>query len=239
MDALGSLIYLALLIGFIVLTVRGHIKIAASLSLAGLGFFLLTVGMIVIFAVPNPSTESYKNAQFIPFAACLIVGVMFLLTIIRPVKGVQPLQHPSVFRWIFLVLGALLFFFGLSLSLMGIYTHDVLGFDGINPMFSAVAIIITSIVTSAFLFISSRTNSVKRPNLMRKLILIITTIWFSYSALTIPMILIFAAPGEPRYSYPLSACIGSLAILPFAMLVFRLQRDFYVEKKTPPELITD
>ena len=199
------------------------------MALFQISFFPLVVGLTLIYAIPHPYTSS--NPFYIP----LIVGLFGLILLIAGLfnmgGGLKPVENAKMSRWVYFVAGYVVLVAGVFVSLLAVYSYAILGLSSITPMVSSIGGISSCTASALLLYMSSRSNSTAHPNLMRKFIIISVTLVGSYFAAIVPLVLIYAVPVTPPVSYPLSAAIGSLASVPFILLILLVRKDFYLESE--------
>ncbi|MEJ2364837.1 MAG: hypothetical protein P8130_14170 [Deltaproteobacteria bacterium] len=207
----------------IVLCLIDKIRIASSLILLSLSVYPLVIGLVYQYAFP--STEVIGKADpSLPYGIGGLLLVLFALsfTVKSSPKTNRP---PSPMRWVLLYAGIALYLLSVIVPLVFFYSPDTFGYEKPMPMLGVIAHISLIAVSTILFYLASTRNSRERPNLMRKIILLLAYLVFFIPTITLSLILIYAFPGEPETSYPTAASINLLAVLFWGVTVFFIGRD--------------
>lgn len=226
-EAFQWILIAAFCLSVIVLCVKDKIRIASSLILLAFSFYPLAIGLIYQYAFPANKVVGQMD-QRLPYGIGGLLLVLFVLsfTLKSPQRCNRP---PSAKRWVLLFSGIAFYLLGVIVALLFFYSPGALGYERPMPMHGVVAHLSMVAVSAALMYLASTKNSSERPNLMRKIILLLIYLVFLIPPIALSLILIYAFPGEPAASYPTAASLNLLANLLWGITVFFIGRDATVK----------
>jgi len=215
-------------IAIVVFYLKGKVKWPTFFSLITMSVYPLMLGLILIYALPKNIIHGDVVAA-LPLAIALLMIIMAIFSLITP-KNQQSVTNtpPSKIRWFFLAFGIVINYTGLVVTLMYFYVPQVMGHSLPVPHYGITVCIIFSFVSSVFLYMASRMGSAKRPNLMRKIVFLITFTLYSQVTLIVSLILIYSFPIKPLTSYPMLASLNMICFLFYGILLLLMRREFVV-----------
>lgn len=201
-------------------------RLAVVLSLLYFCTCCVLVTIILSFGLPQPHIIQGPNISYVP----LIIGVLHLLAVIFSIFlgrriNPPPLENPTSLRWILLVVCVIVLFCGYVIMNMSIFVPHIFGSEHAVPEIGVLSWLVMSLILVLILYLTSRMNSIKRPNLFRYFALIIVFITASLTLIQ-SLILIYAVPGKPPATFPFLSGLMTIAFIPFALLVLGLSRDY-------------
>lgn len=220
---IGRLLGVLLILAVIILCIKDKIKIASSIIIFYWFFYTLVLGLIYQFSFPvNQVVEKADPGMLYALATSLLV-----LSISPYIVKFAPKanKEPSFMRWVLLFLGVMSVFTGLFGAFSCLYTPQTFGHEAPMAMHAVITNITMVAISTVFLYAASGRNSYQRPNLMRKVVLLILYFFFSYIPLILSFILIYAPPIQPVRPFPEAASVSLVAYLFMGLLVFFVAKD--------------
>ncbi len=191
----------------------------------------LVVGLVIVYALPHKT----RLGPDIPFLPLAIAAVMMLLggacMLIRKVSA-NTGNFRSFLRWLWLVLGVLPLCLGFIFWQVTIWAPQFLKSNNSLPGVGSPVWLIVILITSIVLYLISRQNTQRYPNLMRYVVAVFPLLIVSCNTV-FAMTLLYAYPHPPKTSATFWAAMISLGYLPPALLVVGLVRDFILVRSAP------
>lgn len=237
---IGVLFWLVLVV---FVFVKGKVPWGASILTLCCAVQSIVVTLILFFVNPLsgksvPISDRVHTLFLIPAVVGVILLVFALLApMISKSKKSPPASSPSWMRWLGLVMSEIIVVVGLSLSLMAIFAAPVYGLNAPSPLIAVLAYSIAFIPACFILYLVSRMNGERTPNLMRWIALVMICSWY-LSPLVISLILVFGFPGGASEQSLLSSALASLAYIPIALLLLGLAKDYVTISSTKESAIT-
>ena len=210
----------------VVLCVFDKIKFATSLCIFFLSSSPFLVGLI--YQYPHPTIETQvKASSTIPYLVgiTLVLMAVVSLTPIMKIGSMSKNSSPSITRWFLLVGGYAFYLIAITGALIYWYVPGIVGANEPSPIGGVIFYNIFFVVSAIIMYFSSRKNSEKRPNLMRKIIISLIVFGIGETALVMSFILIYAFPAEPATSFPNEASYIFISTLILGILLLILNRE--------------
>ncbi len=183
------------------------------------------------FSESHPLTSTNP---IIPYSIGIVTLVLAIISCFIPVKsfsGNLPKQ-PSIKRWIFLLIGIISVFIGISSTLMFWYTPHVFGKLEPMPMNGVISNILFTFFSALFLYFATRINSTTRPNLMRKIVVLAVFLFIHHIPIVLSLILLYSFPINPSAIFPFEASINLTPHIIWALLLLLIMRESTDKNKT-------
>ena len=214
-----ALLYLIYIIIFIYLCVKGKIRWVAFYSLLLSSVSAMTISVILMYGMPESYTEEISNAKFIPI---IVMGLLIALAFysLKPGKRTSslPTKDPSPFRWLGLVMGLLV-----SLGGLFSFSYNIYISKQPSPSIGTISYLLLFAVSALILYLVSRMNTIKKPNLLRWIVLCLGVFVYQ-NLLMIGSIMLIYAPQQ--MSFPLWTSIATLGYIPYGLLIVGLTKDY-------------
>jgi hypothetical protein len=223
-ESLGSL---ALFILLVYLCVKGKMWGASLMVLFQAGITCLVISLIILFALPTEGEIVGPNLPFLPICISAIIFLSAVLSIFLFQKNRNEAsgQHNKT--------GIAVFGLGIFLWAIGFISFCLFIFGklpgGPNSQYAVTTFSALNLAGSISLYISTKYESIKFPNIYRWL-----SFWasnFMFSAIFIcSMIFLFAFPSGQPTTNPFWASINSINYVPVAMLFIAFNQSFVKRK---------
>ena len=214
-----ALLYLIYIIIFIYLCVKGKVRWVAFYSLLLSSVSAMAISVILMFGMPESYTGEISNAKFIPI---IVMGLLIALAFYSLKLGKRtnslPIKDPSAFRWLGLAMGLLVSFGGLISFSYNIYVSSPP-----SPSIGTISFLLLFSVSALILYLVSRMNTIKRPNLLRWIVLCLAVFVYQSWPMIGSLMLIY---GPQEMSFPLWASIAILSYIPYGLLIVGLTKDY-------------
>ena len=225
MQALAYFIYL---IVFIYLCIKGKIRWVAFLALLLSSISALTISIILMYAMPESLTEEISYAKFIPVIVSVLLAISAFYSL-KPGKRTNslPTKDPSIFRWLGFVMGILLSFGGLVL-----FSFYINVSEQPSPSIGTISYLVLFSASILLFYLVSRMNTIKRPNLLRWIILCLGIFIYQNCPMIVSLILIYSVNiGPQQVPFPFWAVIATLGYIPYGLLITGLAKDYVSGKE--------
>jgi hypothetical protein len=219
-----ALLYLIYIIIFVYLCVKGKVRWVAFYSLLLSSVSAMSISVMLMYGMPKSYTEEISNARFIPI---IVMGLLIALAFYSLKLGKRtnslPTKDPSPLRWLGLVIGLLVSFGGLVS-----FSYNIYDPVQTSPSIATTSYLLLFSVSALILYLVSRMNTIKKPNLLRWIVLCLAVFVYQSWPMFASIMLIY---GPQQMSFPLWASIAILSYIPYGLLIVGLTKD-YVSIKT-------
>lgn len=201
-------------------------RIASFLLLLFLGAAAFIIAIINNSGIPSSHLIKGSSISFIPVIICIINLILVVYSTFK-VKNVNPppLKQPTFIRWILIFAGVFFLFCLFTVFSVTLYSPYLFGSNQPLPQIGVISTLIMALILSAILFLASKMNTAKRPNLFRYIALAIA--FFAVNLISVQcLILIYAVPVQPPTAYPFLSGLLTLAFIPFSILVLIISKSY-------------
>ncbi len=223
-ESLGST---ALFILLVYLCVKGKMWGASLMVLFQAAIMCLVISLVILFALPTAGEVVGPNLPFLPICISAIIFLSAVLSILvfQKNKNEASGQHNKT--------GIAVFALGIFLWAIGFISFCLFIFGGLqggpNSLNAVTTFSVLNLAGSISLYISTKYESIKFPNIYRWL-----SFWasnFMFTAIFIcSMVLLLAFPGVQRTTHPFWAAINSINYVPVALLFIVFNQSFVKRK---------
>jgi hypothetical protein len=229
-QVLSLIISLVYWICTIVLCVKGKFKFAIPMIFLSLTAYPMVLGLICQYSLSQNFSIASKNFYLL-YAIALIVLALFLLSFFIPIskEDKEVAEKPPTKRWFFLLGGFSTNLIGIMVTLMFWYTPNVFGKAEPMPLYGTIANNIGVVGTACFFYLAAKYNSYKRPNLMRKLVILTVYLLLHHLPLVLSLILLYSFPITPSSIFPTEAGLNMISSIVWALLLIFLQRKVVID----------
>lgn len=224
---LGGLAYYTF---FIVLAVKGKMKISSFSLLLLTSIFPIVLGLILIYALPIDA-GTVVEGPVLPVLPIIVGFVLFafaLLVLKHSTADVRKhnSQSSSTIGWSLIILGVIVNTIGLIVILMSIYAPSTFGYSASVPQIGVPSFITLNCFSAILIYLGSRRNPEKKPNLLRWVSFFVILISINYPFI-ISCILIYAYPDSSQVHNiaPFWAGMNTIGFLPYSLLLLFLSRE--------------
>ena len=210
----------------LVLCIIDKLKIATSLSILFLSSNPFLLGLIYQFSAPTIEPQKAFSPA-IPYLIGFILVLMAIASFLPIINKNSSPQNsaPTISRWFLLLGGYIFHLVAITGSLIYWYAPGIVGMSETSPLGGVIVYNIAFVASAVLMYLASKKNSEKRPNLMRKIITLLIVFGISETALIISFILIYAFPSQPAASFPNEASYVLVSILTLGTLLFMLNQE--------------
>ncbi len=206
----------------IVLCIKDKIRWATFFALITTGLLSITIGLLVIFVLSDYTIRGSDDPKIpIIIGFVLFASVLYALKHSKKAEKIQAEKYLTL-RWLILILGIIVQFIGCIVANMFIFLEES------KPNLTVMCYIAVTIISVLLLYWASRINSIKRPNLMRKIVFICIFLVFNNITLLMSCSLLFIIPEKPPVAYPYLAGLTTICFLIYGVAFLFIKRDFII-----------
>ncbi len=223
----GSFVSIAFFILLVFLCVKGVMWGASLMVLVQGTVSCLVISLVILFALPEGSHVVGPNIPYLPISVSAVILVSAVLSIViaqRNRKEATGNHHKAGIA--VLTVGVALWVIGFLVFCLFVFGELEAGPDSKS---AAISFSVLTYAGAISLFLATKYESVRFPNIYRWIIF--WTSNFMFSAIFIcSMIFLFAFPGAQPTTHSFWASINSINYVPVALLYIAINHRF-VKKK--------
>ncbi|MDH3346484.1 MAG: hypothetical protein OEM02_00090 [Desulfobulbaceae bacterium] len=221
-------VYLAI----IITCIKDRIKISAGLSLFIIAFYPIIIGFICLYSLPDREIHGVVS----PLIAFVIGGVICLISLaifapFIPSRSSRQNSEPSFWRWVLLIGSIFSYILGVYGAFMYWYTPRVFGLEEPVAINGVISLNVFALISAVLMYFASRKNSENRPNLMRKLLILVYLPSASCITLALTFVLIYTFPSDIPTSYPNEASYNLISMITLGLLLLIVSKEAVAPEK--------
>jgi len=232
-EILISIISLTYFSAIIVLCLKDRFRIITPMILFSFSSYPIILGLIYQYSLTQeiPSTSI---SPIIPYSIGITTLILAIVSCFIPKKSLDNefAKKPSIKRWLYFSIGIIFVFMGITSSLMFWYTPHILNKLEPMPLNGVISNILFTFFSALFLYFASRINSRRRPNLMRKVVVLSIFLFIHNIPIVLSLILVYSFPIDPSAIFPFEAGINLTPHLIWAVLLLFIMRES-IDKRKP------
>lgn len=210
-------------------------RISSVLSLLYFAACCVWASIILHYGLPQSHNIQGSNISYVP----LTIGVLQLLAAVFSIFlsrriNPPPLKSLTPLRWVLLVVSVIVLFCGFAVFSVSLYSPYLFGSQHSVPKIGVISWLVITLIVAAILYVVSKMNSARRPNLFRYIALVVALIAASLTTVQ-ALILIYAVPVEPPAAFPFLSGLMTIAFIPFALLLLGLSKNYVSIRKDNQE----
>ncbi len=214
--------------------ITNKLKLATTFGILILAFYPTVAGLVYLYAFPGIVSSGPIHPS-IPLTIAFMT-IITALTLWTPLEKNLPAisnEKPTLSRWLLILLGITFNWLGIALCFICWLKPHLLALNAPSPLLGIISYNIFTAINAVLFYLASNQNSEARPDLTRKIILLLIVFILGGTSWPVSMFLIYAFPIEPKIAYPTEAALGFLANLTWAVLLLAIYR-----KSLPIDLST-
>ena len=227
---------IAIFLVLIFLCIKGFMWVGSLIVLLQNTFACLVIALIILFALPTEGHVIGPNLPYIPLCVSAVILVSAVLSIVAAQKKHHDVNaNCNKVGFAFLVLGAILW-------AVGFISYCLFIFGGLeggpDPKAAVISFSSFNIAGSIVLYISTKYETIKIPNIYRWLSFWASSFMFS-TIFICSMIFLYAYPATFPTTHVFWASVNSLNYVPVALLFIAINQSYVKNKMANKKMSLD